>query len=83
MVATRERTADALRGLGFVVPPSLTNFLFVTHPDKNASDIFAALWERGIFIRYFKLPRIDNYLRITVGTDEQMDRLIDALRDLL
>ena len=83
VVATRERTTDALRGLGFVVPPSLTNFLFVTHPDKNASDIFAALRERGIFIRYFKLPRIDNYLRITVGTDEQMDRLIDALRDLL
>lgn len=83
VVATRERTADALRGLGFVVPPSLTNFLFVTHPDKNASDIFAALRERGIFIRYFKLPRIDNYLRITVGTDEQMDRLIDALRALL
>ena len=83
VVDTRERTADALRGLGFVVPPSLTNFLFVTHPDKNASDIFAALRERGIFIRYFKLPRIDNYLRITVGTDEQMDRLIDALRDLL
>ena len=82
-VATRERTTDALRGLGFVVPPSLTNFLFVTHPDKNASDIFAALRERGIFIRYFKLPRIDNYLRITVGTDEQMDRLIDALRALL
>ena len=83
VVDTRERTADALRGLGFVVPPSLTNFLFVTHPDKNASDIFAALRERGIFIRYFKLPRIDNYLRITVATDEQMDRLIDALRDLL
>lgn len=83
VVATRERTADALRELGFVVPPSLTNFLFVTHPDKNASDIFAALRERGIFIRYFKLPRIDNYLRITVGTDEQMDRLIDALRNLL
>lgn len=83
VVATRERTADALRELGFVVPPSLTNFLFVTHPDKNASDIFAALRERGIFIRYFKLPRIDNYLRITVGTDEQMDRLIDALRALL
>lgn len=83
VVATRERTTDALRGLGFVVPPSLTNFLFVTHPDKNASDIFAALRERGIFIRYFKLPRIDNYLRITVGTDEQMDRLIDALRALL
>lgn len=83
VVDTRERTADALRGLGFVVPPSLTNFLFVTHPDKNASDIFAALRERGIVIRYFKLPRIDNYLRITVGTDEQMDRLIDALRDLL
>ena len=83
VIATRERTADALRALGFLVPPSLTNFLFVTHPQRNAAGLFAALRDRGIFIRYFKLPRIDNYLRITVGTDAQMDRLLAALREIL
>ena len=81
--ATRDRSAEELRQLGFTVLPSLTNFLFVTHPEKKAPDIFAALREKGIFIRYFKLPRIDNYLRITVGTDEQMDTLISALKEIL
>ena len=80
---TRDRSAEALRALCFTVLPSLTNFLFVTHPNKKAPDIFAALREKGIFIRYFKLPRIDNYLRITVGTDEQMDKLIAALKEIL
>lgn len=83
VIATRERTADALRALGFLVLPSLTNFLFVTHPQRDAAGLFAALRDRDIFIRYFKLPRIDNYLRITVGTDAQMDRLLAALRDIL
>nr|WP_302650143.1 histidinol-phosphate transaminase [uncultured Agathobaculum sp.] len=83
VAATRDRAADALRALGFSVSPSLANFLFVTHPQKKAADIFAYLREQGIFIRYFKLPRIDNHLRITVGTDEQMDKLIDALRAYL
>lgn len=50
---------------------------------RKQPDIFAALREKGIFIRYFKLPRIDNYLRITVGTDEQMDKLIAALKEIL
>ncbi len=81
--ATRDRAADELRALGFTVLPSLTNFLFVTHTRMAAPDIFAALREKGIFIRYFKLPRIDNYLRITVGTDAQMDALVAALKDIL
>lgn len=83
VAATRDRSADELRALGFTVLPSLTNFLFVTHPEKKAPDIFAALREKSIFIRYFQLPRIDNYLRITVGTDEQMDKLIAALKEIL
>lgn len=83
VIATRERTAEALRALGFVVSPSQSNFLFVTHPRKDAPAIFAYLREQGIFVRYFKLPRIDTYLRITIGTDEQMDRLLDALRSYL
>lgn len=83
VIATRERAAEALRELGFTVLPSLTNFLFVTHPKKEAQVIFECLRQKNIFIRYFKLPRIDNYLRITVGTDEQMDRLIAALKEFL
>ena len=83
VIATRERAAEALRELGFTVLPSLTNFLFVTHPKKEALVIFECLRQKNIFIRYFKLPRIDNYLRITVGTDEQMDKLIAALKEFL
>ena len=83
VAATRDRVADELRALGFEVTPSLTNFLFATHPKKAAPEIFSALREKGIFIRYFKLPRIDNHLRITVGTDEQMDALIAALKQIL
>lgn len=83
VIATRERTAEELRKLGFTVSPSLTNFLFVTHPKKEAPVIFEYLRQKNIFIRYFKLPRIDNYLRITVGTDAQMDRMIEELRAFL
>ena len=82
VIATRERTAAELRRLGFILPDSGTNFLFVTHPEHKAEDIFLFLRERGIYIRYFKKPRIDSYLRITVGTDEQMDKLLSALREL-
>ena len=83
VIATRERAADELRALGFTVLPSLTNFLFVTHPKKEAPVIFEHLRQKNIFIRYFKLPRIDNYLRITVGTDEQMDKLIATLKEFM
>ena len=83
VMATRARTAEALAALGFSVLPSRANFLFVTHPRRQAKAIFEALRQQNIFVRYFSLPRIDNYLRITVGTDEQMDRLLTALRALL
>ena len=83
VIATRERTAEELCKLSFTVSPSLTNFLFVTHPKKEAPVIFEYLRQKNIFIRYFKLPRIDNYLRITIGTDAQMDRMIEELRAFL
>ena len=83
IIATRDRMADALRELGFVVHPSLTNFLIVMHTKKDASVIFDYLRQKNIYIRYFKLPRIDNYLRITIGTDEQMDRIIAVLKEFL
>ncbi|MGE4548588.1 MAG: histidinol-phosphate transaminase [Intestinibacillus sp.] len=77
--ATRERSAKALAALGFTVCTSDSNFLFVTHPTMRARALFEALREQNIFIRYFSLPRIDNHLRITVGTDAEMDRLLDAI----
>lgn len=83
VIATRERTAEALRTMGFTVWPSQTNFLFCTHEDRRARELFEALHAQHIFIRYFNSPRIDNHLRITIGTDEQMDKLLTALRAIL
>ncbi|ADU28185.1 histidinol-phosphate transaminase [Ethanoligenens harbinense] len=83
IVATRGRFVSGLRALGFTVLPSLANFVFAAHPGVPASDLFARLRAAGILVRYFDLPRISNYLRITVGTDEDMDRLLDVLAALL
>lgn len=83
IIATRERVKEQLRGLGFSFPDSMTNFLFVTHEKVCAEELFAALKQAGIYVRYFKKPRIDGYLRITIGTDEQMDALIGFLTDYM
>lgn len=80
IIRTRERVKKDLAGLGFVFPDSMANFLFVSHPEKKAADIFAAAREKGIYLRYFAKPRIDQYLRITIGTDEEMDCLLDFLK---
>ncbi len=81
IIATRERVKGELTRLGFTFPDSMTNFLFVTHEKVNAKALFEALKEKGIYVRYFNKPRIDNYLRITIGTDEQMDALIAFIED--
>ncbi|MCR5516801.1 MAG: histidinol-phosphate transaminase [Lachnospira sp.] len=83
IVATRERTMKALKELGFSFPESKANFIFAKHENVPASLIFTKLKEKNIFVRYFNKPRIDNYLRITIGTDEQMDALIKALKEIL
>jgi histidinol-phosphate aminotransferase len=83
IIAARERTIAALRELGFIIPPSQANFFMAGHPQLNAREVQQALRDRGILVRHFAKPRIDGYLRITVGTDEQMDRLIACLRELL
>ena len=83
VIATRERVKKELSALGFSFPDSKTNFLFATHESVPAVDLFTMLREKHIFVRYFKTPRIDNYLRITIGTDEQMDRLIEVLKEYL
>ena len=81
IVATRERVKRELKELGFSFPDSRTNFIFATHGTIPAKQIFQALREADIYVRYWDKPRISEYLRITVGTDEQMDRLIEFLRD--
>jgi histidinol-phosphate aminotransferase len=83
VVATRERTAASLREMGFRVVDSAANFLFISHPDRQASVLFGELRQRGVLVRYFNQPRIDNYLRVSIGTDEEMDVFLRAVRDIL
>jgi histidinol-phosphate aminotransferase len=80
IIATRTKTTAQLTALGFGVCPSSANFVFITHAKLRAEDLQAFLEQHGIFVRRFNLPRIDNYLRITIGTDAQMDTLIDTIR---
>lgn len=81
IIKTRERVKAELRALGFSVADSMANFLFVTHPKIAARELFEALKIKKIYVRYFNKPRIDNYLRITIGTDEEMDTLIRFLKN--
>lgn len=83
IIATRERVKKELKALDFVFPDAKSNFLFVTHKSVPASELFQALKENGIYVRYWNKKRIDNYLRITIGTDEEMDRLLAFLRAYL
>ena len=84
IVTTRERVKEELRGLGFVCGDSRSNFLFVTHPRLSAEKLFEDLKSEDIYVRYFRKPeRIKDYLRITVGTDEEMDKMLDFLRAYL
>lgn len=80
---TRQETTDALRQRGFTVLDSATNFLFARPAEKPAREIFEALRERGVLIRYFSAPRIDSWLRITIGTPEQMQRFFAELDAIL
>lgn len=67
--------------LGFSFGDSMSNFLFVTHPSYDAEELFEDLRDAGIYVRHFKKPeRIKNYLRITIGTREEMERLFDFLK---
>lgn len=81
--ASRTRLTHDLKQLGFEVPSSQTNFLWVTPPQGNAEEIYLALKERGILVRYFNHSGLSQKLRITVGTDEQNQSLIEALVHLI
>ena len=79
IMRTREALRTALLGLGFAVLPSAANFLFARHAAHDAGELASALRERGIIVRHFSAPRIDQHLRISVGTDEQCGQLVEAL----
>lgn len=83
IIATRERTVENLRELQFNVLDSKANFIFAAHTRVPARELFEALRERDIIVRYFAKPRIDNYLRITIGTDDEMAALCAALEEIL
>jgi histidinol-phosphate aminotransferase len=83
VIATRERTVEALKPLGFQMMDSKANFMFITHPQYAAQQLFDGLKARGILVRYFNKPRIDQFLRVSIGTDKEMDALVAALDELV
>ena len=83
VVASRERLRTALEALGFIVVPSVANFLFARHPAHAGAALAAALRDRAVIVRHFRQDRIADYLRITIGTDAQCDLLLAALGDIL
>lgn len=83
IMKTREETTGKLTKLGFTVLPSGTNFLFAAHERVPAEELFQMLREKHIYVRYFKSPRIQNYLRITIGTPEQMERFLVEVENYL
>jgi len=83
VVDTREGLVFALEDLGFEVLPSQANFVFARHPDHDAAQIAAGLRQRKVLVRHFRQPRIEQYLRISIGTREQCSALVAALREVL
>lgn len=83
VIAGRERMRAGLETLGFAVLPSAANFVFARHPAHDGAALAAALRERAVLVRRFNAPRIADFLRITVGTDAQTDRLLAALAEIL
>jgi histidinol-phosphate aminotransferase len=82
VIATRERAAGTLRGLGFDVLPSAANFLFIKAPGISGTHFFAVLRERGILVRHFDKERIRDYLRVSIGTDEDMDVFLAVCKEI-
>lgn len=83
IIKTRENAKEKLADLGFEFADSQANFIFAKHKNVSAKIIFEKLKEKKIYVRYFDKPRIDNYLRITIGTDDEMNRLFQALEEIV
>lgn len=83
IIATRTRVTEELRSLGFEALDSQTNFIMATHTDYDMKEMFEYLKKNKIFIRYFNQPRINKYVRITIGTDEEMDRFLQGVKKFI
>lgn len=83
IISTRTRLTNELRNMGFEVLDSSTNFIMATHNDYSMKDMFEYLKSKNIFIRYFNLPRIEKYVRITIGTDSETDILLNAIKEFM
>lgn len=83
VIEVRERVSGALRQRGFEVLPSQANFVFVRHPGRSGADLARGLRERAVLVRHFAKPRISDFLRITIGTPEECDRLLSALEEIV
>ena len=83
IIATRRKSTNMLKDLGFTMPDSSTNFLFAEHLTIPAKIMFQELRNRRIYVRYFDKPRLDNRLRITIGTDEEMDKLAETIERIV
>ncbi len=83
VIGERERLEQGLAALGFESLPSAANFLLCRHSDYDGGELAQALRQRGVIVRHFRQPRIEQYLRITVGRPEQSDRLLAALGEIL
>ena len=83
VIAVREKTAARLREMGFTMPASSANFLFIRHPRVSGGALAAALREQGVLVRHFDAPRLTEYNRVTVGSEEEMERFLAALTTVL
>ena len=83
VIQTRTKLVSELNALGFETLPSTANFIFTRHPQHAGATLYQALRDRGIIVRHFKLPRIEDFLRITIGTDEQSGELVATLKEIL
>ena len=77
---TRTWAAEEFRKLGFAFPEPSANFIFVSHPDYDAKELFEALKANDIYVRYWGSERIEQYLRVTIGTREEMEALFAFLK---
>jgi histidinol-phosphate aminotransferase len=83
IISSREHVSEQLQKLGFEVMPSAANFVFARHSDRPAEELSLALREQGLIVRHFKKPRIDEFLRITIGTEQHNALLLDSLAVIL
>ena len=83
IIETRKKTAEKLKKMDFIVLDSSANFIFISHKRIYAQDLYKTLKDKGVLVRYFSKDRIDNYLRVTIGTDEEMEVFIEKLKEII